>query len=95
MVTSTTSGITASRNAVMPGLSSQHRDDDEAEHQQIAQDHEQAGGEQLVQRIHVGGDAGDQAADGVVVVEGQIQALQVGHHFARAGRTWLSGRPIA
>ena len=82
MVTSTTSGITASRNAVMPGAQFQHRDDDEAQHQQVAQDHQQAGREQLVEGVHVGGDTGDQAAHRVVIVEGKIQALQPRHHFA-------------
>ncbi len=60
----------------------EHRHDDEAQHQQVAQDHEQAGGEQLVQRVHVGGDARDQAAHGIVIVEGEVQSLQVRHHFA-------------
>ncbi len=60
----------------------EHRYDDEAQHQQVAQDHQQAGGEQLVKRVHVGGDARDQAAHRIVIVEGKVQSLQARHHFA-------------
>ena len=41
-----------------------------------------AGGEHLVQRVDVGGDARDQAADGVLVEEGDVQALQVAEDLA-------------
>ncbi len=64
------------------GAQFEHRDDDEAQHQQVAQDHQQAGGKQFVERVHVGGDAGDQAAHRIVIVEGKVQALQARHHFA-------------
>ncbi len=75
MVTSTTSGITASKKAGHAGTQFEHRDHDEAQHEQVAQDHQKTGGKQFVQRIDIGGDASDQAADRVVIEEGKIQAL--------------------
>ena len=53
----------------------------EAEHQHIAQDGDQAGGEQVVQHVHVGGDARDQAPHGVAVEKGHVQFLQVRHQL--------------
>ena len=42
-------------------------------HQHVAEDGDEAGGEEVVQHVDVGGDAGDQAADGVAVVEGEVE----------------------
>ena len=58
-----------------------HDGDDETEHQKVAQDGDEAGGEQIVEHVDVGGDAGDQAAHGVAVVEGQVETLQVFHEL--------------
>ena len=58
--------------------SSQNRTPDDArEEQDVAEDRHDAGREELVQGVHVGGHPGDQPADGVAVVEGDGQALQV------------------
>ena len=40
-----------------------------------------AGGEELVERVHVVGDAGHQPPDGVVVEEGEREALQMLEHL--------------
>ena len=48
----------------------QHDDDDEGEDEDILEDGEHARGEHLVECVDVGGDAGDEAADGIVVEEG-------------------------
>jgi hypothetical protein len=41
-----------------------------SEDEDVFEDGEDAGGEHLVERVDVGGDAGDEAADGVAVEEG-------------------------
>ncbi len=64
------------------GAHAQHHDDDEAQHQNVAQNGHQSGGPQFVQRIDVGGDAGDQAAHRIAVVIGDVERLQVLHQFA-------------
>ena len=59
----------------------EHDRHDEGQHQHVAQDGHQAGGEEVVQHVHVGGDARHQAAHGVAVVERQVQPLQVLHEL--------------
>ena len=81
MVTRTTSGMTASRMHGQQRAELEHREDDEAQHQQIAENGDQAGGEQVVQHVHVGGDARDQAAHGIAVVESDVELLQVRHQL--------------
>ena len=56
--------------------------DDEGEGEDVLEDGEHAGGEHLVERVDVGGEAGDEAADGVAVVEGGRHALQVAEDLA-------------
>ncbi len=65
----------------------QHDDDDEGEDEDILEDGEHAGGEHLVQRVDVGGDAGDEPADGVVVEEGRATCAADGGRSGCAGRT--------
>ena len=60
----------------------QHDDDDEGEHEDVFKDGEDAGGEHFVERVDVGGDAGDELADGVVVEEAGVHALQVAEDLA-------------
>ncbi len=60
----------------------QHDDDDEGEDEDVFEDGEDAGGEHLVERVDVGGDAGDEAADGVAVEEGDVHALDVAEDLA-------------
>jgi hypothetical protein len=59
----------------------EHRDD-AAEQHDVAEDRHQPGGEQLVERVDVGGHAGDQAADRVAVEVGERQGLQVAEDLA-------------
>jgi hypothetical protein len=54
-----------------------HNGDDETEGEDVFEDGEHAGGEHLVEGVDVGGETGDEAADGVAVVEGGRHALQV------------------
>ena len=60
----------------------EHDAQDEEQHQHVAEDGDQAGGEQVVQHVHVGGHAGDQAAHRIAVVEGEVEVLQVLHELA-------------
>ena len=50
----------------------EHDADDEGEGEDVFEDGEDAGGEHFVERVDVGGDAGDEAADGVAVEEGDV-----------------------
>ncbi len=70
----------------------QHDGDNAGEHEDVFEDRDHAGGEHFVQRVDVGGDARDQAADRILVVEADVHALQVAedlaaqiehHHLAR------------
>ncbi len=60
----------------------EHDEDDEEEDEDVFKDGKDAGGEHLVDGVDVGGDAGDEAADGVAVEEGGLHALDVGKDFA-------------
>ena len=53
-----------------------------SEDEDILEDGEDAGGEHLVERVDVGGDAGDETADGVVIEEGGVHALQMAEDLA-------------
>ncbi len=52
------------------------------EDEDVFEDGEDAGGEHLVEGVDVGGEAGDEAADGVAVEEGDVHALQVAEDLA-------------
>ena len=59
----------------------EHHRHDQAEHQHVAQDGDQARGKQVVQNVDVRGDARHHASDGVVIVEAQLQALKMREEF--------------
>jgi hypothetical protein len=59
----------------------QHGEDDEAEHQEIAHDSNQAGREQLVEYIDIGGHARHHAAHGVAIVVGDVELLETAHEL--------------
>jgi len=59
----------------------QHRGDP-GEHQHVADDRDDAGGEQLVERVDVGGDPGHQPADRRRVEVGELEPLQVAEDVA-------------
>ena len=75
-------GITARVSRASGQLMLQHDDDDEGQHEDVFEDGEDAGGEHLVERVDVGGDAGDEFADGVAVEEGGGHALQMAEDLA-------------
>ena len=50
--------------------------------EEVVDDGEHAAGEHLVDGVHVGGEAGDQAADGVRVEEADVHALHVAEDVA-------------
>ena len=70
------------QQAGQPRAQLKHGQQDEAEHQQIADNGHQAGREQFVQDVDIGGDARDQPADGIAVVIGNVQALEMRHQIA-------------
>ncbi len=78
----------------MPGTQFEHRQDDEAEHQQVAQNHEQPGGEQLIEGVDVGSEPRDQTAHRVAIVEGDIQPLQMPHQLAAQIEHGLLSDPL-
>ena len=80
------------REAMVDGKEPRGHDGEEEE---IVDHGDDAGGEEIVQGVDVGGDAGDQAADGVAVEVAHGQALDVGEDLACACRTWFAGRRAA
>ena len=74
------------------GAHPQHDEDHEAERQNVAEDRHQAGSPHFVQRVHIGGDASDQAADGVAVVRRRRPAVAGAPSARGADRTWRTGR---
>ena len=55
----------------------EHHDHDAGQREDVAEDGDDAGREQLVEHVDVAGHARHQPADGVAVVEPQVQPLQV------------------
>ena len=60
----------------------QHHAENAEEHEEVFEDGDHAGGEHFIQCVDVGGDARDQAADGILVEEGNVQALQMAEDLA-------------
>ena len=58
------------------GVHLEHGPHDEEQREEVAKYRDHPRTEELVQRLHVGGDAGHEAADRVAVVEGQVEALE-------------------
>ena len=54
-----------------------HHDHDAHEREEVPEDGDHAGGEQVVQHVHVRGHAGNHPPHGVAIEEAQLQALQV------------------
>ena len=72
----------------------QHDDENAQQDEDVFEDRDHAGGEHFVQRVHVAGDAGDQAADRVLVEEGDVQALQVAEDLAAQIEHHLLSGPL-
>src|ERR1041385_6750954 len=60
----------------------EHDGEDEEKHQNVAEDVHKAGSEQVVEHVDIGGDARDEAANGIVVEEAEVEGLQVRHELA-------------
>ncbi len=76
------SGSTAERDQRQAPVHLQHDEQNADEHEHVFKDRHHAGGEHFVERVHVGGDAGDQTADRVAVEEADVHALQVAKDLA-------------
>ena len=77
-----------------PPAHPQHDDDDSGEHEDVFKNRHHAGGKHFVQRVNVRGDAGDQAADGVLVVEPDVHVLQVAEDLAAQIEHHLLAGPL-
>ena len=69
---STENATSASRQSI-----AEQHDHDADEREDVAEDRDDAGGEQVVQHVDVGRDPRHQPADRIAVVELQVEALQV------------------
>ena len=68
--------------------------DDSGQHENVFEDRNHAGGEHFVQRIHVRGNACDQAPDRILVVEPDVHALQVAENLAAQIEHHHLARPL-
>ena len=59
----------------------EHRDNHETQHQNVADNGDQAGGEQIVQHVHIRRDARDQPAHRILIEIGDVQRLQMRHQL--------------
>ena len=83
------------RDQRQPPAHVEHDGDDADQHEDVFEDRDHAGGEHLVQSVHIAGDAGDQAADRVLVEERDVQLLQVAEDFSPQIEHHLLARPTA
>src|SRR5262249_42889777 len=64
------------------------------EHENVFKDGNHAGGEHFIQRVHVCGDARDQAADGVFIEEPDVHVLEVAEDLAAKIEHDLEAGPL-
>src|SRR5208283_1969655 len=65
-----------------PPVDGEHDGGHDDEVEKIVDDGQHAGGKHVVDGVHIGGEAGDQAADGVSVKEADVHALHVAEDVA-------------
>ena len=65
-----------------PPVHAQHDDHDEHENENILKDGKHPGGKHLVQRVHIAGQPGDQAAHGIAVEKAYVHALNMAENLA-------------
>src|SRR5207249_4974687 len=65
-----------------PGAQPKHDKHDETQDQKIAENRDQARGEELVQHVDIGSNACNQSPNRVAVVKGNVEFLQVLHQVA-------------
>ena len=78
--------------AVSTGLSRNMMARMNEQHQHVAQNGDQAGGEQIVEHVHVGGDAGNQTAHRIAIVEGQVERCRCSMSWRR--RSNMASWPV-
>ncbi len=76
------SGRTAKAISASHQLMAEHDDGHDGEVEKVVDDGQHAGGKHFVDGVHVGGEAGDQAADGMGVKEADVHALHVAEDVA-------------
>src|SRR4029077_13360217 len=64
------------------------------EHEYVFKDRHHAGGEHFIQRVHVSGNARDQAADGILVKEPDVHVLQMAEDLAAQVEHDLQAGPL-
>ncbi len=72
----------------------QHHEDYKRQHQNVADNGHQARGKQIIQHIHVGGDARYQAPDRILIEVGDIEPLQVSHELTAQIKHRLLSCPL-
>ncbi len=65
-----------------PPVHQQQGDDDACERQHVAEHRDNAGGEEIVERVDVGSHACHEAADGIAVVVAEVELLQMAVNLA-------------
>ena len=65
-----------------PPVDGEHHDGHDGQHEEVVDDGQNAVGEHVVDGVHVGGQARDQAAHGVDVEEAHVHALHVAEDVA-------------
>ena len=72
----------------------QHNSQNSQEHEQVFKNRDHAGGEHFIQCVHVGGNARDQAADRILIVESDVHALQVAEDLAAQIEHYFLSGPL-
>ncbi len=70
------------RNQCQLPVHAQHHAQNAEEHEKVFEDGNHAGGEHFIQGVDISGDARYQAADRILVEEGDVQALQMAEDLA-------------
>ena len=82
----------AERRHREPPVDDQHHHRDHEKREEVTESGDDAGGEQLVERLDVGGHAGDQTSDRIAVEERDRQAFADARTSARGDRASRAGR---
>ena len=77
-----------------PPVHPQHDQEDSGEHENVIKDRNYAGGKHFIQRVHVAGNARDQAANRIPVKEPDVHVLQVAEDLAAQIEHYLEAGPL-
>ncbi len=72
----------------------QHHDQNSEEHEEIFEDRDHSRGEHVVQSVHIGGDAGYQAPNRVLVIKSDVNALQMAENLAAQVKHYFLAGPL-